>query len=460
MGIYGAMITAVSGIKAQSYAMQNVSGNIANSQTVGFKRMETNFVDMMPEMPFKQESPRAVTVYGRTTNTIQGDLLKTEVSTNMAVNGQGYFVVQKRTGLVDNKPVFEKEDLYTRRGDFTLDKNGYLINGAGYYLKGTSIDPATGNVSTSAGVVNISQDPVPAKVTQNVTYRANIPSYPETTNADKAVPQSELLVATGFTVNPLPVAAGGTGTVQGADALRFINNSVPGGLITTYNTVGEPVNVQLRWAKTTSTDYASPSNTWHLYYQADPATTGATVAWQAVNQNITFNSGGAITSATNFTIPALTVNGKLVGDVVVDFGSGGLTQYADTNGQVNVSAITQDGYASGSLDTLSVDANGQIIGNYSNGRVVPVGTVAIAQFLADDELKRDDAGAMKATLSSGNPLLALNGSSIIGGMVEGSNTDIADEFSKMIVTQQAYTANTRVISTAQQMLSDIINIVR
>ena len=109
---------------------------------------------------------------------------------------------------------------------------------------------------------------------------------------------------------------------------------------------------------------------------------------------------------------------------------------------------------------MSVTSDGRISGSYTNGRVVPVAQISIAQFNADNALRRRDGGVYEQTLESGLPIIGLNGSSIIGGNIEGSNTDIAEEFSKMIVTQQAYSANTRVVSTAQQMLSDVLNMVR
>ena len=91
---------------------------------------------------------------------------------------------------------------------------------------------------------------------------------------------------------------------------------------------------------------------------------------------------------------------------------------------------------------------------------MPVAEITIAQFNADNALKRLDSGVYEQTLESGLPIIGLNGASLIGGHVEGSNTDIAEEFSKMIVTQQAYSANTRVVSTSQQMMSEIINMIR
>ena len=141
MGIFGAMTTAVSGLRSQAYALENISGNIANSQTTGFKRVETSFVDLLPDMPARKELAGSVTAFSRLTNTIQGDLQPTGVSTHMALNGEGFFIVQERTGYNGSQPTFGGVDLYTRRGDFSIDKDGFLVNGAGYYLRGTSIDP-------------------------------------------------------------------------------------------------------------------------------------------------------------------------------------------------------------------------------------------------------------------------------------------------------------------------------
>jgi len=91
---------------------------------------------------------------------------------------------------------------------------------------------------------------------------------------------------------------------------------------------------------------------------------------------------------------------------------------------------------------------------------VPVAVLSVAQFNADNALKRRDGGVYEQTLEAGLPIIGLNGANIVGGNVEGSNTDIAEEFSKMIVTQQAYSANTRVVSTSQQMLTDVLNMIR
>ena len=146
MGIFGALTTAVTGMRAQSFALENISGNIANSQTTAFKREDTSFVDLIPDnIPSKQLAGNVV-ANSRSTNSVQGDIQNASVGTYMAINGQGFFVVEKPASFADNQPVFDGVDLYTRRGDFSTDKNGYLVNGAGYYLMGIPVDSTTGNL--------------------------------------------------------------------------------------------------------------------------------------------------------------------------------------------------------------------------------------------------------------------------------------------------------------------------
>ena len=140
MGIYGALSTAVTGLRAQSFALENISGNIANSQTTGFKRIDTDFVDLIPDAAQKRQTAGSVLAQSRSTNNVQGDVKGTSTETNMAINGNGFFVVEPAIGQSDGVAVFSGANYYTRRGDFELDKTGYLVNGAGYYLKGLPID--------------------------------------------------------------------------------------------------------------------------------------------------------------------------------------------------------------------------------------------------------------------------------------------------------------------------------
>src|SRR4051812_3044198 len=149
MGIFGALTTAVTGMRAQSFALENISGNIANSQTTAFKRIDTSFVDLIPDdIPSKQLSGNVI-ANSRSTNNVQGDIQNASIGTFMAINGDGFFVVEKPASFTDNRPVFDGTALYTRRGDFQPDKNGYLVNGAGYYLMGIPVDSTTGNLAGS-----------------------------------------------------------------------------------------------------------------------------------------------------------------------------------------------------------------------------------------------------------------------------------------------------------------------
>jgi flagellar hook protein FlgE len=225
-----------------------------------------------------------------------------------------------------------------------------------------------------------------------------------------------------------------------------------------YDTLGNAVNTELRWGKISSAS-SGGSDTWQLYYQTDPSSTSATSVWQEIG-SATFDSTGKMTSPVSggLTIPTLTIGSSTINNVAINFGSG-LTQYGNASGSVS-SNIDQNGYTSGSLTNIAISTDGSIVGNYSNGQVAKVGQIGIAQFNASDALKRENGGAYSATMESGAPNYGLNGATLTGGSVEASNTDISDEFSKMIVTQQAYSANTKVITTAQQMLQDVINIIR
>lgn len=455
MGVFGAMLTAVSGLRSQAFSLENISGNIANSQTTGFKRVDTSFVDLIPDTPFGRELAGSVGAFSRATNTIQGDFQATGVPTHIALNGQGYFTVGQSTGQQNGQPIFTNQDLYTRRGDFELDRNGYLVNGAGYFLKGNTIDPVTGSIIGSAGgPVQITDQPIPASGTTNVDYRANLPAYPRTANSDSATPQSELMLPANYTTDPVA-----SGTVTGADNQQFLNDSIAAGSVTLYNSVGAPINMQMRWAKSDSALYGG-TDTWQLYYQSDSTATGAAVAWTRVGTQ-TFDNLGQSTGPASVALPNITVDGFTVaGPVNFNTPQAGLTQFSDVNGAVQSAFIRQDGYPAGTLDRIIVGPDGRISGSYTNGQIVALAQIGIANFSADNSLKRLDGGVFEQTLESGSPIVGANGSSVVGGTLENSNTDIAEEFTKMIVTQQAYTANSRVVTTAQQMLQDVINIIR
>ena len=439
MGVMNAMLTAVTGLTAQSYALENISGNIANSQTVGFKRVDTSFVDMIPEAAARRENAGSVSAFSKLTNTIQGSTQTTGITTNMALNGNGWFTVQKNTGSIA-APTFSGQDVYTRRGDFAPDASGYLVNGAGNYLIGSM--PGRGQ-----GPIKIDTSPIPAKMTTSVDYQANLPFVPKTAAYSATTANSELLT---------PALSGAA--ITGAQKAAFEDRTIPGGEVTIYDAAGNASVLQTRWGKTASST-SGGTDTWQLYYLNDANAAAGATAYTQIGGPITFTSAGVMNTTTSPTVSPV-INGRTLGPLTVNFGTGKLTQYGDSNGQISNGDIDQDGYSTGSLTGVTVTSDGQLSGSYSNGMVQTIATVQVAHFKADDQLKRLDGGTYAQTLGSGTPSYGMQGSSILAGAVEMSNTDIAEEFSKMIVTQQAYSANTKVITTAQQMLEDVINVIR
>jgi flagellar hook protein FlgE len=664
MGIFGALTTAVTGMRAQSYALENISGNIANSQTTAFKRMDTSFVDLIPDAVPSKQTAGNIVANSRATNAVQGDIQNASIGTFMAINGDGFFVVQKPGSFQDNRPVFDGIDLYTRRGDFQPDKSGYLVNGAGYYLLGIPVDPMTGNlVGSVPELLQFQSDFLPAQATSSIDYRANVASYPLTPSHDKDVPGSELLqqanyqgnpiagplqparvlgsganllpdafavrtgtndltalasaggnlvingqtvvvnagddgtdimnainanlalaplmtasltgggelritgdtydqaisidagttaallteigtsvgtsnptnlmtqaavqagqtltvqvsgsamltvtfgtgantgslselttalsallggttsvdptgnitvtagnttstISIGGTANPLnfgmqvTTAYPGDGTVRAIDLDTFINESIGGGAITAYDIAGSPVNVQLRWAKIDSALYPPGTDKWNLFYQESSSATGVQVAWRNVGIDYTFGPNGQMSPLVNtVTLNNVTVDGVALGTVIIKHGSGGITQFADPNGSVQVNLLQQNGFPAGELQQVAVNDKGRVVGSYSNGRTIDLAEITLANFNGVNGLRRIDGGAFSATDESGVATYGAPGR-IVNSSLEGSNTDIADEFTKLIITQQAYSANTRVITTSNSMVQDLLNMLR
>ncbi|GLH79626.1 hypothetical protein SSBR45G_45350 [Bradyrhizobium sp. SSBR45G] len=272
------------------------------------------------------------------------------------------------------------------------------------------------------------------------------------------------LTALGFT-SPVALtrtASAGTGIVVGNDLTNFNNETISGGAVTTYNAAGTPVNVQLRWAKTDSSTLGTGhKDVWNLFYQTDSTATGSTVAWQNTGTNFVFASDGSLTSPTtsSISIPNVVVDGTSLGTVSLNISSGALTQYASTVGSATINQISQNGFAAGQLQSVAVNNSGIVTGTFSNGQTISLAQVTLSHFNGTNYLKALDGGAYEATDQSGQAIIGASGK-ISGGSLEGSNTDIADEFTKLIVTQQAYSANTKVITTANSMVQDLLNVLR
>src|SRR5262249_44713865 len=221
----------------------------------------------------------------RATNNVQGTIQSTTSTTDMAINGNGFFVVQAPTSFNGNLPLFSGIDSYTRRGDFQLDANGYLVNGAGYFLEGIGIDPTTGNpVGSVASPLQFQGNFLPASATTQVNYGINLPSQPTTNAFVATTPNSELLNPADFGTDP---TVAGPGVVVGSDVSPFVNESIDGGSVTIYDAIGTPANLQLRWAKVDSVANGG-ADTWELFYQTNSTATGTTPAWINAGSDFVF----------------------------------------------------------------------------------------------------------------------------------------------------------------------------
>ncbi|MFZ1170779.1 MAG: flagellar hook-basal body complex protein [Bradyrhizobium sp.] len=360
----------------------------------------------------------------------------------------------------------------------TMTIDGVAINFASATATTPTLNNGTTPPSITLGVANTVGDLLKAVdlATGNTTNPSSVAAGEVTLNSGTAVNATTLLAngldvtadsggvfkTLGFTTTTsgLPAATptgggqAGTGFVIGSDVTTFDNESVSGGAITVYNASGTPVNVQLRWAMTAP-------GTWNLFYQSDANATGSQTAWTNVGQNFTFNSNGNLVSPSGggITIPGLTVGGQAVGNVSLNFASGALTQFASSGGTTTVGQITQNGFAAGQLQSVAINNNGVVVGTFSNGQNIDLAEITLSHFNGTNYLQALDGQAYAATEESGPAIQGASGT-ISGSSLEGSNTDIADEFTKLIVTQQAYSANTKVITTANDMVQSLLNVLR
>ncbi|MBX7106814.1 MAG: flagellar hook-basal body complex protein [Gemmataceae bacterium] len=449
MSIFNALTNAVTGLQAQSAALGNISSNVANAQTVGYKRVDTGFADMVSTAPLRQQNGGSVAAFSRGTNGVAGTLTETRVPTHFGLSGDGFIAVRERIESSAAEPAFSASTLFTRRGDFTLDRSGYLVNGAGQYLVGHPLDPATGSViGGRPEVIKVAAGRMPAQETTSLSFTGNVPARPATSRAVSGDPGSDVWTEAGGT----PPATVSPTTIPSAATLA--TNSIAGPSVTLFDTRGNPVDVSFRWTKTQEDGSGS---TWGLYAQTAPADAVDLAGWTRA-ATVTFDAAGRMTSPAGRVGVDLSSRG-LASSVSLDL-VGKVTQFADASGEMKLDRIEQNGAAMGDFDNLYVSDDGRIMARYTNGLARGLAQIGVARFRAPEMLERGSGGTFAATIDSGDPLWGAGTTSIKSGSLEGSNTDIAEEFSKMIVTQQAYAANTRVISTSQQMLQDTLNVVR
>lgn len=427
MSLFGSMYTAVSGLNAQAAAFTNISDNMANSQTVGFKGTDTSFVDYLTTSTLQQNQSGTVASRPAYQNEVQGAVTQSRDPLGMAIAGQGFFSVSEQNGATAlGAPQFSTQNYYTRTGDFTSNDKGYLVNSAGEFLNGYPVDQTTGFANTSRLVpIQVTQNHFAPVPTTSVALVANVPAVP---------------TASSNLTSESPI----------------------------YDGTGTPHQLQTSWTQTSvnnwTLSFASPDNV------AGGSTTIGSVA-------VKFNQNGTLASLATPT-GALAVTGSATEgalQISPDFGTGaqpitidlgafnqptGITQFASTDYQITSAA--QDGAAAGSFTNISANADGNIVANYDNGRVVTIAQVPLVTFANANDLQRQNGQAFTVSKDSGAAQVEHSGQNGAGGLVigstEASNVDIASELTKMIVAQQAYGANAKVVTTANELLTTTLNI--
>jgi len=441
MSLFGAMNTAISGLTAQSNAFGNISDNVANSQTVGYKRVDTSFIDYLTTSTADINNPGAVVAKPDYVNDVQGTVTQTQSALNLAITGQGFFAVSQQTGDVNNVPTFNSQQFYSRAGDFQMNKDGYLVNSAGEFLNGWPVSSTTGvanqNVLAPIQVTQTVYNPV---ATTNVTLSANLPATPAAGTATAASPLAS--------------------TIDVYDSLGAMHVVTLNWVQTSVNdwqvSVSSPDDLSGASRGTADVQFgASSGNSVPEGTVGQISTTAATAGTVTANGGYAAGQAATMSFTTNFGTGSqkITVNLGTYGQ------TNGLTQYAGT--QYQLQGLTQNGVPPGAYSSTDIQSNGDVVVNYNNGQTRTIAQVPLVTFNAPDQLQRQNGQSFTATEQSGAPLAeqaSTNGAgTLVTSSVESSNVDIATEFSQLIVAQQAYAANSKIVTTANQMLQQTID---
>jgi flagellar hook protein FlgE len=433
MSLLTALSSGTTGLEASSLALSVVGDNISNANTVGFKSGRADFEDALSQTVIGGSGEIGLGSNLQTVQQIltQGALNSTGLSTDLALQGNGYFVV-------NGNSAGQSGDFFTRNGQFTVDKNGYMVDMAGQRVQGFPAN-AAGVISAQPGDLLVGTASALPQATANITLKANL-------QADAAIV--------------------GTGAPPAFDPLNPSTTSNFSTSMTVYDSLGASHSVQAFFHK-------SAAGTWDWHAMTDGAgLTGGTAGTltQIANGTLNFDAQGRLTSetqASTFNPLGATQNQALnfnFGDptsVGTGTGLAGVTQFASTSAST---FLGQDGYGSGQLSSLAVDPSGNINGVFTNGQTRVLGQVAVASFASPDKLTRTGGNLYEQTQASGQPVIGAPGSggraTIVSGSLEQSNVDLADQFVQMISAQRSFEANSKTITTADQLLSELIALKR
>jgi flagellar hook protein FlgE len=411
----GSLFAGISGLNANATAMTVIGDNIANVNTTAFKTNRSSFANILSQSlggAGSNDIGRGVQFWGTTPIWSQGSIENTFNSTDMAINGKGFFMLQDATG----------SDFYTRAGEFSFDRDGYLVNPDGLFVQGYDVTAENPDGTLVLGsIMNINvpgESTTPPVATTSLSVDVNL-------NAGAAVSDT---YSTSITV---------------------------------YDSLGNAIPLTLTFTKTAT-------NAWSAAVSA-PSTAVNPGNITITNNNFTFDGNGNLNNGTD---PTITLTSPLTGagnlaitwdlfDDSTSVTSGDLTQYAVAS---TTTFQTQNGYTSGNLRGVSVDEYGVVTGVYSNGRLTPLYQVAMADFPSYSGLSKMGKNLYAESRASGQAMPGVPQSGSLGSIspsaIEMSNVDLAQEFVKMITTQRAFQANSRVITTSDEILSELINIKR
>jgi len=444
MSILNSLYSGVSGLQANGQGMSIISDNIANVNTVGFKKSRGNFQDLMSMTVLGVGNISQIGMGTALMNVQQlfnqGSFENSSNATDMAINGGGFFIVNGTVNGVSGS-------FYTRAGQFVFDKDGYMVNQDGLRIQGYGVNPTDedGAIVGGLGDIRITETQIQPNPTTNIELNANLDSNAE-------------IIPGGFV---------STGTFD--EAMQSSNFHT---VITVYDSLGNAHDTTVYFNKT-----AANSWSWNVVADGGEVTlpAGGTAGAPLVigSGTVTFNSDGTLATVTTTTPTTVTFTGANPQTIDFDLGTPvppgttatpdqiGLTQFASNS---TVHFMSQDGYATGNLRYVNITEDGLITGAYSNGEILNLGKVALANFQASTGLQKLGSNLWGETSISGQPLIgeANTGSrgTIMGNALEQSNVDLAEEFVDMIVTQRAFQANSKSITTTDQMLNTIMEIKR
>jgi len=423
MGLSSAFYTAITGLQGTSQAMTVTGNNIANSSTVGFKSSSTLFSDLLSaniaSSSGNSQVGRGSQVQTVQTNYSQGGFETTESSTDLAIEGSGFFIISDPD---------DDTTLYTRNGNFSFDEDGYLVTADGYRVQGSTYN-ASGTLSS--GILSDIQvdlvTQIEASQTENVTLQTNLDASAEVLNS-------------------------GVFDITAPD-----DSSNYAATTTIYDSLGTSHLVTCYYTKVSDLVWD-----WNLTVDGGDLTTGTSGVLENIGSGtLTFDSDGNLLSGDTGTTTAniLTWNNgsEQTQQITYTFDT---TEYDSDS---TVYSQDQDGYSSGEVTDVDIAADGTVSAVYSNGETIPVAMISLASFTNPDGLDAVGSSLFTETRESGTPTIGYPGSTqgtLITQALELSNVDLATEFVDLITIQNAYSASSKVITTTNDMLDELINLIR